>query len=78
MPDYITHVLRIDDDGVIQMGPKDDICKALNTSNETTPEGAGLGCVQSGKVLLDLKNVNISYKGMPVCNRYLDERVNDR
>ncbi|TIA99962.1 hypothetical protein E3P77_01825 [Wallemia ichthyophaga] len=68
LPDYITHVLQINDDGVIQSGPKDEVLSVLHSDTETTPDGAGLGCVQNAKVLIDLKDVNISYRKTPVLN----------
>lgn len=78
LPDYITHVLQINDDGVIQSGPKDEVLSVLHSDTETTPDGAGLGCVQNAKVLIDLKDVNISYRKTPVRDFGLDELSDSR
>ncbi|TIB03333.1 hypothetical protein E3P96_01914 [Wallemia ichthyophaga] len=78
LPDYITHVLQINDDGVIQSGPKDEVLSVLHSDTETTPDGAGLGCVQNAKVLIDLKDVNISYRKTPVSDFGLDELSDSR
>ncbi|TIA90322.1 hypothetical protein E3P99_01631 [Wallemia hederae] len=75
LPEYITHVLHIGDDGCISMGPKKTVVEAVEKAQKiadggsayTTNAQVGLG-ETSDRVLVDMRNVTITHRNTPILN----------
>ncbi|TIC37096.1 P-loop containing nucleoside triphosphate hydrolase protein [Wallemia mellicola] len=67
IPESTTNILQITDDNYIELGRKDKVLSTITSNNKfSTPSDVGLGKVNQDKILIDLKDINISYRSTPI------------
>lgn len=59
--------MRIYDDGSIKIGRKQDFINDSSSILDTPSNDLGLGDVDKSKALVDIENLDISYKDKKVC-----------
>ena len=69
IPDGITHVLRIHGDHMVSVGLCEEMLSASSSTNAVVPSKRKSAPKKSSRVLVEMKNVNVSYNKIPVLRK---------
>ena len=69
MPSGITHVLRIGEDHMVSVGLRDDMLSGSGSTGKVSPGKKKPAPKKSSKILVVMKNVNVSYNKIPVLRK---------